>query len=149
MSLCNNCNNRPICNVFSDMSKHMSYADIVIQRCKFCRDTDVKESISSVPRTTAYNRSEIDSNKINELSNKNRKMKIEQQNLEKKKEQKPNPKIVATPLVLDHTCKSCNATTFKEDSSNCDECGKEICSCCATVDGDTKRILCEKCWLSL
>lgn len=146
MVVCKNCKNKPICNIYSDIEKHLAHINIEIQRCNFLNDSNLIMQ-NNITRTPAYNRTQVDSDKINELSNKVREDKIKQQ--KKLAEAKPKTSIVATPLVLDHTCNTCGASTFKEDSSHCDECGKEICSCCATVDGDSNRILCESCWIKL
>ena len=148
MKLCNNCGNKIICNIYSDALKHSIYADISINTCEFYNSKEVTQQPKSVTKNRSYGdfiRRNIDRDKINELSNKYSKEK-EKNEAELKKEAKPKIALDAKPLELDHKCPSCEAMTFKEDINKCSKCDNEICSCCATIDSETKEILCSKCW---
>ena len=151
MLQCQDCSLKPICNIYNDVIKHSMYANILIVDCKFNKKEEVKQEPVQVIHNDIdpfTGKSKATRDKINELSNKNRELK-EQLKKEEKPKPKPAPKFTAEPLVLDHTCETCGATTFKEDVGTCSECGKAICSCCATIDGDTKKILCQECWVKL
>lgn len=151
MSLCKECNIKPICTIYNDISKHMTHANITIDSCDFNNRTHVKKArLKSTTEIDPFTgKPKVDRNKINELSNKNRQEKIKQQEKEAKHRVEPKTTFVAEPLVLDHICKGCGANTFKGDASKCNVCGKDICSCCATVDGDTRNLLCPECWQAL
>lgn len=153
MSLCKECDIKPICNIYSDIAKHMVHASITIDSCDFnnnhmmrTKEKELKPKVEIDPFT---GKPKVDRDRINELSNKNRKEKMKQQEKAAKVKAEPKTTFVAEPLVLDHTCGGCGASTFKEDAAKCSTCGKDICSCCATVDGDTKNLLCPECWQAL
>lgn len=159
--ICNECYNKPICVIYADIMKHAGSAEVSINTCnyrkwiyesyrkdeKFERVETVKKEID--PFT---GKPKVDRDKINELSKrKSQEKKLAAKEAKKDEEKKPKTKVepVAIPLVLDHTCPGCGGTTFKSDASKCDKCGSDICSCCATVNGDNNEILCPKCWAEL
>lgn len=151
MTLCKKCDIKPICTIYSDIAKHMVHANINIDKCNFnSHKTGTKEKgeITKVEIDPFTGKPKVDRDKITELSNKNRQEKIKQEKAAQKKAE-PKTTFVAEPLVLDHTCEGCGASTFKEDAAKCSTCGKDICSCCATVDGDTLNLLCPECWQAL
>lgn len=155
INLCKECDIRPICMMYADFSKHSSHVEIELQKCHFRQWTGEKynnKNISAMNRAAIdplTNKSKVDRNKINELSNQNRIKKEKEKDLLKSKTPKPKMSIEAKPLILDYTCAGCNASTFAEDRSNCAKCNTDICSCCATTDGDTGNLLCPKCWAEL
>lgn len=151
MNMCTYCDINPICVIKADMAKHSMYADIRIERCEFNKSTTVNNSLNQLgimPRAinSITGRPTVDREKINAISNANRE---EKKNQEKVNTPETKTSLQAIPMVLDHTCPSCNATTFKEDAGKCAKCGKDVCSCCATIDGDSKDILCPECWQAL
>lgn len=149
---CKNCDLKPICNIYQDVQKHSAYANILILDCAFNKKPieSVKQQVVQPKVVDPFTgKPKVDRDKITELSNKNREEKERKMKEQKIIEEKPMPKFTAEPLVLDHTCETCGATTFKDDISHCNECGKTICSCCATIDGDTHKLLCQECWEKL
>lgn len=161
INLCNECDIREVCIMHADFIKHASRTKIELQDCDFRRWNEKKydkrnnasENIINVVSKTEIDpytgKPKIDRDKITEISNKKR---IEQEKaikeLEKKNEAKPKMVMEAKPLELDYTCPGCGATTFKEDHSKC-SCGNDICSCCATTNGDNGELLCPDCWTKL
>lgn len=146
--ICNNCEIRDICNINSDMKKYVTYAKINISSCNFYKSTLVKAPVNQANIDPFTGKKKVDRDKITELSNLNRK--IKEESAAKEAKAKPKLKVEsAKPLKLDHICEGCGASTFKEDKSKCDKCGKAVCSCCATLDGDSKNLLCPECWINL
>lgn len=151
--ICKNCKVSNICKINEFARKHSNIATIDISTCEYSDCEFKNNKIENTNTASAYSRANVnerDLNKINELSAMNR----EKEDSRKKALEKNNNKaklktIKAKPLKLDRTCKSCKASTYKEDLSKCSTCGVEICSACATIQGETKELLCEKCWSKL
>lgn len=153
INLCKECDIQPICIMYADFSKHSSHVRIELGDCDFRQWTGKKYERSIIkPRTDIdplTGKSRVDREKINELSNLNRMQKEDA--IKQLSASMPKSKISmeAKPLKLDYTCKGCNASTFTEDRASCAECGVDICSCCATTNGDNGKLLCPKCWAEL
>lgn len=146
--LCRKCPISNICIICDFKKKFISEAQIDISECKHYPNN---EPINNKNRVTTNSDRYISKNlsedriaKLNELSNKKMNEEKSQQNKEEKL--KPKISLMAKPLALDYECITCGANTFKDDIGKCSTCGKAICSCCATIDSDTKSILCEECW---
>lgn len=153
INLCRECSIRPVCIMFAEFSKYSSYASIELKTCDFWQWIGKKYERNSIkPRTVidpSTGKSKNNREKIHELSEENR---MQKENAIKQflaTQPKPKFSMEAKPLKLDYTCKGCNATTFAEDKANCAECGADICSCCATTNGDNGKLLCPKCWAEL
>lgn len=159
-SNCEGCAIKAICTIYADVNRHSVYADVLITNCNFRRlntfqTPDVRNQVNNKIEVTSKTeidhltgKFKIDRDKITEVSNQKRKEK-EEKVANQRKIEKPKVKLEAKPLILDYTCPGCGGTTFKEDHSFCNNCGKDICSCCATIDSDTKNLLCPDCWESL
>lgn len=159
--LCNECYNKPICIIYSDIMKHAGSAEISINKCNYRKwiyenysKNEKFKKIETIEKEIDpfTGKPKVDREKINELSKRKREEKnnVWQQS-QKNKQTMPKTKIehATIPLTLDHTCPGCGGTTFKNDASKCDKCGADICSCCATVNGDNHDVLCPKCWAEL
>jgi DNA-directed RNA polymerase subunit RPC12/RpoP len=135
------------------MIKHSIHANIAINECNFNHLIDVntpKPLKTTTPMVTnPVERIEIDRSKVDELSKKKQEENKKKENEQKKKKAKTKIILEAKPKKLDYKCKTCNASTFKEDIKKCSECGKEICSNCATMDIETNDIVCTECWSKL
>lgn len=141
--ICVQCKNKEICTVYNNIKQCLSFAQIDISNCLYYLGSSNVSNINNQIKNINFK--EKDLNLINELSDKNRLKKEE--DLKKIKEQTPQIKeFKALPLKMDYVCPGCGATTFTDDGSKCDLCGKDICSCCATVDSDTGNLLCPECW---
>lgn len=147
--LCTNCELSEICLVFADIKKHLTYARIELNECKYYQTNkplikDEQETVQKNNIDALTGRPTVDRNAIDKAS--------KQKYLEKTKKvkkadvAKPKVNLVAKPLQMDYSCVTCGGLTFKEDHSQCDNCNKDICSCCATVDMDSGRVLCQECW---
>lgn len=159
INLCNACTIREVCLMHADFIKHSSKVLIELRDCAFRQvkkdgrgASHINEQISLSSKTEIdpfTGKPKVDRDRITELSNKKR-MEQEKALKELQKEEQAKPKInmKAKPLKLDYTCPGCGATTFKEDNSKC-SCGKDICSCCATTNGDNGELLCPECWQNL
>lgn len=161
INLCNTCSIREVCLMHADFIKHSNKVSIELKNCTFRHSGkddyklvhnshNEKSSLTSKTEIDPFTgKPKVDRDKITELSNKKR---MEQEKalkrLQKEEQAKPKVKMEAKPLQLDYTCPGCQATTFKEDHSKC-TCGKDICSCCATTNGDTGELLCPECWQNL
>lgn len=155
--ICNECKNKPICLIYADIVKHAGVAEMSVSKCNYRKwiyegysDNSSKNIKNDIDTFTG--KPKVDRDKINELSKQRSKEKeIKAKKLNKNEQKKIKTKIedVTVPLTLDHTCLGCGGTTFKGDASKCDKCGSDICSCCATVNGDSKELLCPKCWTEL
>lgn len=147
--ICNECINKEICTVFANMKQYLTFAEIDIKTCYYYRNTNSNNAVNDISNINnqikSINFKERNLDLINELSDKNRIKKEEE--LKKNIEVAPKIReIKAIPLKMDYVCPGCGATTFSDDGSKCDLCGKDICSCCATVDSDTGNLLCPECW---
>lgn len=147
--ICNKCTNREICLVYDNIKNYLTFANINITECQhfICSNTSKTEDETAISKINSeLTRSDVRERNldlINELSNKNRLIKENS----KVTTSKPKPKInTAQPIKLDYVCLGCGATTFSDDGAKCDNCGKDICSCCATIDGDTQELYCPDCW---
>ena len=149
MNVCNECSIKEICSIYNEIKKYLHIATINVDNCSHRSyiGNKYKEHNSNINATPIIEDKHINkrTDKITELSNKNSNKKLQQKTKDLSKN-KAKPKLIAKPLELNTTCPTCNGKTFEGDIGTCMECGTTICSCCATIDSNTKKILCSKCW---
>ena len=82
MSLCKECDIKPICTIYSDIAKHMVHASINIDRCDFNSHEIGSKGKVEIAKTEVdpfTGKPKVDRNKITELSNKNRQERMKQE----------------------------------------------------------------------